>query len=142
MKHQTSYPTQLPENLRLKFQALERRLWWVDTTIAVCGALSGLIISYALIFISDRFWDTPPVLRAVCTLAGLGVSAWFAWSWLRHWVWQRRDSRALANVVQRKHRRLGDRLLGIVELADEESVRLTSRPSCAAPPSTRFPLRR
>ena len=119
MKHQTSYPTQLPENLRLKFQALERRLWWVDTTIAVCGALSGLIISYALIFISDRFWDTPPVLRAVCTLAGLGVSAWFAWGWLRHWVWQRRDSRALANVVQRKHRRLGDRLLGIVELADE-----------------------
>ena len=119
MKHQTSYPTQLPENLRLKFEALERRLWWVDTTIAVCGALSGLIISYALIFISDRFWDTPAVLRAVCTLAGLGVSVWFAWGWLRHWVWQRRDSRALANVVQRKHRRLGDRLLGIVELADE-----------------------
>ena len=119
MKHRTSYPTQLPENLRLKFQALERRLWCVDTTIAVCGALSGLITSYALIFISDRFWDTPPVLRAVCTLAGLGVSAWFAWGWLQHWVWQRRDSRALANVVQRKHRRLGDRLLGIVELADE-----------------------
>ena len=119
MSQPTSYPTQLPENLRAKFQSLERRLWWVDTTIAVCGALSGLIISYALIFISDRFWDTPPVLRGICTLAGLSVSAWFAWGWLKHWVWQKRDSRALANVVQRKHRRLGDRLLGIVELADE-----------------------
>ena len=44
MSQPTHFPTQLPENLRVKFQALERRLWWVDTTIAVCGALSGLVI--------------------------------------------------------------------------------------------------
>src|SRR5204862_4872424 len=37
------------------------------------------------------------------------------------WVLKRRDLRALAIIVQRKYRRLGDRLLGIVELAEEKN---------------------
>ena len=110
---------QIPEKLREQFQALERRLWRVDTVIAICGALSGLVVSYVLLFVSDRFWDTPSALRAVFTLAGAGVSLVFIAGWLRQWIWRRRDYRALANLVQRHHRRLGDRLLGIVELADE-----------------------
>jgi len=40
--------------------------------------------------------------------------------WLSRWVFRKRDTRALAKLVQRRYRRLGDRLLGIVELADEE----------------------
>ena len=110
---------QIPEKLREQFQALERRLWRVDTVIAICGALSGLVISYVLLFISDRLWDTPAALRFVITLAGVAVSLVFMVGWLRQWIWRRRDYRALANLVQRHHRRLGDRLLGIVELADE-----------------------
>ena len=110
---------QIPEKLREQFQALERRLWRVDTVIAICGALSGLVVSYVLLFVSDRFWDTPSALRALFTLAGAGVSLVFIAGWLRQWIWRRRDYRALANLVQRHHRRLGDRLLGIVELADE-----------------------
>ena len=40
-------------------------------------------------------------------------------AWGRHWVWHRRDMGELATLVQQKYRRLGDRLLGIVELAGE-----------------------
>ena len=40
--------------------------------------------------------------------------------WAGRWIWKRRDIKALANLVQKKYRRLGDRLLGIVELANEE----------------------
>ena len=111
---------ELPAALRQQFEVLERRLWRVDTIIAVCGALGGLVLSYTLLFISDRFWDTPAALRALFTALGLGVAAYFILFWVRHWVWNRRDSRALATLVQRHYPRLGDNLLGIVELADGE----------------------
>lgn len=119
MHRESNPPLSLPPGLRQRFQALEQRLWWVDTTIALCGALAGLVVSYALLFLSDRLWDTPVWLRGLCTLLGAGVLACFAAGWWRQWVWQRRDVRELADVVQRHYRRLGDRLLGIVELADE-----------------------
>jgi hypothetical protein len=51
---------------------------------------------------------------------GLAAAAAAGAVWARRWVWRRRDLRALANLVQKKYRRLGDRLLGIVELANEE----------------------
>ncbi|NBR84192.1 MAG: hypothetical protein EBS84_12220 [Proteobacteria bacterium] len=109
----------LPDSLRAQFAALERALWRTETTHAVCGATAALGASFALLFLCDRIGDTPKVLRATLLIAGLAGAAWFAVRWCRSWVWQRRDLRALSNVVQRGHRRLGDRLLGIVELAEE-----------------------
>jgi hypothetical protein len=127
---------QIPENLRAQFQRLERRLWWVDTVIALCGALSGLIVSYTLLFISDRFWDTPFWLRALFTLTGLALAVYFAWGWFRHWILRRRDFRVLSGIVQRHYRRLGDRLLGIVELADP-----AKRPDNVSPELCRAAIR-
>src|SRR6185436_11316709 len=112
---------QLPDHLRDRFEQLEHRLWKVDTVIAICGALTGLLISYLLVFISDRFWDTPAWLRTILMTVGLGVLFYFVVGWLRLWVWGRRDYRSLSGLVQRHFRRLGDRLLGIVELADEKA---------------------
>jgi len=91
----------------------------METVTTICGAMCGLLISYVFLFFSDRFWDTPRWLRTGFTLAGLGLLAGFGVWWMNRWVWRRRDSRAMANLVQKHHRRLGDRLLGIVELADE-----------------------
>ncbi len=119
---------QLPGPLRERFERLEKRLWRIDTIIAVCGALSGLILSYIILFVSDRFWDTPRWLRVLSTCVGLAVLVYFAVGWFKLWVWKRRDYRALSRIVQRHYRRLGDRLLGIVELADE-----TKRPPNISP---------
>jgi hypothetical protein len=110
----------LPDSLRAQFAALERALWRAETTHAACGAVAALAASFALLFLCDRVGDTPKALRAALLLAGLAGAAWFAVRWCRSWVWQRRDLRALSNVVQHGHRRLGDRLLGIVELAEEK----------------------
>ncbi len=112
----------LPGNLKVQFAEVERRLWRKETTVAVCGAAAALFVSYGLLFISDRFWETPPALRTALTLSGLALLAWFAIRWMGLWVWRRRDVRAFARIVQRRHRRLGDRLLGIVELADASAA--------------------
>ena len=65
MQTDTNQLLQLPEALRRQFEAVQRRLWKVDTIIAISGAVSGLIVSYVLQFVSDRFWDTPRWLRAL-----------------------------------------------------------------------------
>ncbi len=118
----------LPEGLRRQFTLLERRLWVVETLAAVCGAWGGALLSYLIQFLSDRIWDTPSAVRGVITLAGVAGLSWAAIGWSRVWVWRRRDTLALANLVQAKYRRLGDRLLGIVELADNQE-----RPSNFSP---------
>ncbi len=110
----------IPEGLRQQFDQLERRLWRFDTIVALCGCACALLLSYALIFVSDRLWDTPQWLRVIFT--GGGVVAFFAFilGYGRRWIWGSRTFPALATLVQKRYRRLGDRLLGIVELADEK----------------------
>jgi hypothetical protein len=110
----------LPDALRQQFAQVERRLWRVETTVAICAGIGGLMVSFLAMFVSDRLWETPAWLRLALFLCGLAVAGLAGLEWARRWVWQRRDLKALANLVQRKYRRLGDRLLGIVELANEE----------------------
>ncbi len=107
----------LPEGLTAQLRALERRLWWAETLFAVLGGLAGLGLGLLLCVVSDRFWDTPRWLRAALTLGSVAALAGCVWSWGRRWIWRRRDARALARLVQKQYPRLGDRLLGAVELA-------------------------
>ena len=109
----------LPEGLRRQFEKVEQRLWRVETAAAVCGIAASLVFSWLAVFVSDRLWETPAWLRVFFFLCGVGGAAAAILGWARHWVWRRRDMRALATLVQQKYRRLGDRLLGIVELANE-----------------------
>jgi hypothetical protein len=114
------FSVKLPEALRQQFAEVERRLWRAETTIAVGVGAGGLMASFLALFFLDRFGETPVWGRWALFLAGLACAAAAALVWARRWVWSRRDIKALANLVQKKHRRLGDRLLGIVELANEE----------------------
>ncbi|HXR07711.1 MAG TPA: hypothetical protein VN765_10300, partial [Candidatus Acidoferrum sp.] len=109
----------LPEGLRRQFERVEQRLWRVETSAAVCGVAASLLFSVLAVFVSDRLWETPVWLRVFIFLGGLAAAAAAFLAWARHWIWRRRDMRALAALVQKKYRRLGDRLLGIVELANE-----------------------
>ncbi|MDQ6632441.1 MAG: hypothetical protein M3Y82_11925, partial [Verrucomicrobiota bacterium] len=110
----------LPESLRQKFADLQRRLWKMETVAAVSGALIGSGLCYLVLFFSDRLWDSPVWLRTIMALAGLACFIFTSYQWTKNWVFKRRDLRALANLTQKKFRRLGDRLLGIVELSTEQ----------------------
>jgi hypothetical protein len=121
MAEQEKETVALPENLRLKFESLRKRLFSLETLFAAAFAASSLFLSYFLLFISDRLWNTPVWLRLAlfggAALCILGISFW----WVNLWLVRPRDLRALAVLVQKKYRRLGDRLLGIVELAAEDT---------------------
>ena len=100
----------------------------MDALLAATGGLGSLLLSYTLLFASDRLWDTPHWLRIVFALAGWGGFVVFAIGYGKRWIWARPSIRALAVIVQARYRRLGDRLLGIVELADPDA-----RPSNYSP---------
>src|ERR1041385_5065318 len=110
----------LPEDLRAQFERLERRLFRVETGALIAGSIAGLAGSYLLVFASDRIWDSPMWLRGTAFVGGAAVLGWFGARWLKRWILKRRTQKDLAAIVQRRFQRLGDRLLGIVELSSEE----------------------
>ena len=111
---------ELPESLSAQLRAFERRLCVMESVVGVLGGLCGILLTYALLFSSDRLWDTPVWIRGGLTLLGGIALAGFAYYWMHHWWWRRRSARELAQLVQKQYGRLGDRLLGAVELANGE----------------------
>jgi hypothetical protein len=118
-KEHKGSPIELPPDLVAQLRGFEKRLCFMETLAAGFGGLCGVLLTYLLLFVSDRFWDTPGGLRALLTAAGGITFAVFASKWTNHWLVRRRNTRDLARIVQRKYRRLGDRLLGAVELAGD-----------------------
>ncbi|NQU09952.1 hypothetical protein HQ590_04115, partial [bacterium] len=108
----------MPVGLHAQLAAYRRRLWWLETLAAGLGALCGLLVVYVLLLGLDRFGDTPGWVRLVLLLGGVTACTVAAVYWFGRWAWRARDPRAMAVLVQRHYPRLGDRLLGVVELAD------------------------
>ena len=107
----------LPESLEGQFEDLELALFRKETSLVVMGAICTVLVSIAILFVSDRFWDSPTGLRgALLIAAALGVAG-CAVVWLRNWRWDPRGLGSLAKMIQFHHRRFGDRLRGAVELA-------------------------
>ncbi len=107
----------LPESLEKQLRQFERRLFLMETFAVICGSCSILLFSYGLLLYADRLINTPVAVRVVLAGSALLICVRLCLDWLYHWLWRRRDNRALARLVQRNLGGLGDRLLGAVELA-------------------------
>jgi hypothetical protein len=112
----------LPDSLVNQLRAYERRLGRMETLAAVAGGTAGVLATFVLLFISDRFVDTPRWGRAALTLSGGLLAAWFAQAWAAHWLWHRRGPAQLARLLQRHFKVLGDRLQGIIELTESKDL--------------------
>ena len=112
----------LPSSLVAQLQAYERKLRKMETLVAVAGGLAGLLITYVLLFVFDRFVNTPIWARTVLTVTGALLAAWFAQGWARYWLWERRGPTQLAKLLQKHFRVLGDRLQGVIELTQIEEL--------------------
>ena len=116
---------ELPPILESKLSDFRRRVWIVKLAEGLLAACFGIALSYALVFTLDRFMETPAYLRGALLAAGaavLGFGVPLKW---HRWVWRQRRLEDAARLLRRKFPRLGDQLLGIVELArmDGESGR-------------------
>jgi len=132
MQIKTSHNLELPSGLRHKLESYRRRVWFVKVAEGVLAGLFGLLLSYLLVFTLDRFGDTPATLRWLLLLAGAaGLAIWFPLKWHR-WVWQTRQLEQAARLLRRHFPRIGDQLLGIIELAHNEIEQERSVSLCRA----------
>jgi hypothetical protein len=116
----------LPPVLSSKLAEFRRRVWVVKLAEGILAALFGLALSYLFVLGLDRFFETPAWLRALFLFAGAlvpGLGLPLKW---HRWVWRQRRLEDAARLLRHKFPRLGDQLLGIVELAKEDS-KLTGR---------------
>lgn len=113
--------TDLPPLLEAKLADFRKRVWIVKLTEGLLAAAFGLVLSYLLVFALDRLMETPVWLRASLLIAGaavLGLGLPLKW---HRWVWRQRKLEDAARLLRRTFPRLGDQLLGIVELAHLEA---------------------
>jgi len=111
----------LPPELKQRLVEFRSRLWSVKIAEGALAGVVGLILSYLLVFGLDRLFDTPAPVRlallgAGAAIPGLGLP--FLW---HRWVWRRQSLEQVARLLKRRFPKLGDELLGIVELARSDS---------------------
>src|SRR5262245_60775395 len=113
---------QLPDSLLAQLRAFETRLKRMETTVAIGGAIAGLLITYVLLFAVDRLINTPVAARIALTVSGAAFVALFAQGWAHRWLWFRRGPAQLAKLLQKHFRVLGDRLQGVIELTQTDKL--------------------
>lgn len=133
MSEALNKPTlKIPNRMRGKLQRYQRKIWTVKLIEAACAAVFGLLVSYLAVFVLDRFYDTTALTRAAILIVGsIGWALWLPWMFHR-WVWKSRRLEQVARMLKTKHPRLGDYLLGIIELVNNRSFEGTSESLCRA----------
>lgn len=118
----STHPSQaeIPESLHRQLADFRRHLWRVKIFEAVAAGLIGLLVSFLLVYGLDRIWQTPGWARLLILAGGMSLFAGFAPYWLHRWVWRQRRETQLARLIAKRYPSLGDRLLGVIELQNQE----------------------
>ncbi|MGC6464303.1 MAG: hypothetical protein ACON5N_01850 [Akkermansiaceae bacterium] len=124
--------TPIPEELRKQLAEFQSHLWRIKVTEAVLAGIFGLVVSYLLVFLLERAFPIPATSRFVILLAGTSLSAIFAPLWIRRWVFGHKREDQIARLIAKKFPKLGDRLLGIIELQDQKETREALSPELRA----------
>ncbi|NIP94439.1 MAG: hypothetical protein GWO24_13725, partial [Akkermansiaceae bacterium] len=112
----------LPPLLGSKLVRFRRRVWLIKMTEGLLAAVFGLAVSYLCVLGLDRVLETPAWLRGILLAAGAAVPGLGLPLKWHHWVWRQRRLEDAARMLRWRFPRLSDRLLGIVELARQDSV--------------------
>jgi hypothetical protein len=114
------FQAEIPESLRRQLADFRRHLWRVKIFEAVAAGWIGLLVSFLLVYGLDRIWQTPGWARLLILAGGMSLFAGFAPYWLHRWVWRQRRETQLARLIAKRYPGLGDRLLGVIELQDQQ----------------------
>jgi hypothetical protein len=127
-----SHQAPIPEGLRDQLEQFKKRLWQIKIAEAILAGFFGLLFSFLLVFGLDRFIETPTSIRLVILVTGVSLFAVFAPYWIHRWVYGHRRENQLARLISRRFPKLGDRLLGAVELQDQTETKDTLSPELRA----------
>ena len=111
----------IPPHLKAKLEDFQRRLWSVKIAEGALAGLVGLGLSYLALFAVDRVIDTPGWVRGLLLAIGFATPAIILPLRWHRWVRKQQSLAQIARLLRRRHPRLGDELLGIVELAHSPS---------------------
>ena len=96
-----STTVKLPAQLVRQLHSFRRRLRTVKMLEAVCLAGIAVILSYVLLYLSDRLWETPSAVGWILFFTAMaGLAVFIPW-WSFRWVWQRRTEAQLARLISR-----------------------------------------
>jgi len=127
----SSYQLHVPTTLETQLLDFRRRVWTIKMIEAAGVAGFSVFIAYLTTFVLDRLWDTPVGIRLAvlgAALAGCMIAPYY----FHRWIWSHRRLENLARLLSRKMPRIGDQLLGIIELAHSDSEQARSRTLCKA----------
>ena len=110
-----SLPSSLVESLT-DLTNLSRRIFSIRFGSLL---LVSLCLSWLILFISDRLWDTPIGVRLLLSFSGWFCAVFFIWMIRRNAFLKSTSSKWLARQVRAKFGGPGDRFLGIIELAEK-----------------------
>ncbi|MEL0120799.1 MAG: hypothetical protein VXB01_17830, partial [Opitutae bacterium] len=108
---------ELPSGIRLKLDDFRNQVRRVKLAEGIAGAIVGLGLSYLLLFGLDRIFETPVLVRCSLLSAGMVGLGLFLPLKLHRWFWQLRKLEQVARLLRSSLPRLGDQLLGVIELA-------------------------
>lgn len=118
----------IPESLRLQLADFRRRLWRIKIIESVAAGVTGLLVSFLLVYGLDRVINTSAWARLAILVAGTSLFIGFAPYWIHRWVWRRRRESQIAQLIAKRYPGLGDRLLGVIELQDQQANAETLSP--------------
>jgi len=122
---------ELPRDLERRLGAFRGLVRRIKITEAACGAVCGLLVAYLVLFVLDRFVETPPWARVVIFAAAVAACAAVPAA-LHRWVWCQRGLDQVARLIGRRFPSMGDELLGIIEIVRGGSAAGPSRALCEA----------
>ena len=127
-----SHLAPIPDGLQRQLEAFRKKLWRIKISEALLAGCAGLTTSFLFVFLLDRFFETPTTVRLIILLAGTSLFAVFAPYWIHRWVYRHRREYQLARLISLRFPKLGDRLLGAVELQDQKEGEETLSPQLRA----------
>ena len=123
---------EIPAELQKQLRDFRKHLWRTKLVEAVLAGFFGLLFSFLLVFLLDRLMPTPGWLRLMILVAGTSLFTFFAPYWIHRWILKNRRENQLARMISRKFPRLGDRLLGVLELSGQTESDSTLSPALRA----------
>lgn len=132
MNQKDPQTSEVPEELKLQLEGFKRRLWIAKITESILAGALGIALSFLLLFFLERFIELPVWLRITNFLICLLTFAVVLPFTLNKWVFKHRRKNQIAQLIAKKFPHLGDQILGVIELEEQNGKNISAELRAAA----------